>query len=233
MAMSTLGHGLGCAQDLFAAQSYIEKAMEIDENLTTECQRQLVDVGVFHGRDRKDLVSSVSILLPLAESNALFSLYNLGVAYKYDGNSPSALEWLTRAALAGDTTCMSAFEAMACCVELKLFSQSRFWLSLTTKTLREVLSKSNHPKADIAFISSTRSSLRDLRDTCGGCGAPLHGAMRKKCGGCKTFCYCSRDCQKAHWNRSKDGHREDCMRVMELKEKIKEARTKKRMSEEK
>lgn len=88
MAMSTLGHGLGCAQDLFAAQSYIEKAMEIDENLTTEYQRQLVDVGVFHGRDRKDLVSSVSILLPLAESNAPFSLYNLGVAYKYDGNSP-------------------------------------------------------------------------------------------------------------------------------------------------
>ena len=99
--------------------------------------------------------------------------------------------------------------------------------------LRGLLSKLKHPKDGIAFISFTRFLLRDLLGTCGGCGAPLHGKMRKKCGGCKTYCYCDRDCQTAHWNRSKDGHREECKGVMELKEKMKEARTKKDKAEEK
>lgn len=52
--------------------------------------------------------------------------------------------------------------------------------------------------------------LREIRDECGGCGAVLEGETHKYCAGCKTYCYCSRDCQKRHWNRSRSGHREEC-----------------------
>ena len=60
---------------------------------------------------------------------------------------------------------------------------------------------------------------------CAHCSVELAKAMR--CSQCKTVCYCSRECQKMHWNRKKDGHREDCKGAMELKQKMKEMKTKK------
>ena len=64
--------------------------------------------------------------------------------------------------------------------------------------------------------------LRSLRDICGGCGAEFEGKERKFCRACRAYCYCSRECQKMHWNRKKGGHREDCKGASELKQKMKE-----------
>jgi hypothetical protein len=93
-----------------------------------------------------------------------------------------------------------------------------------TKNLRSLLSSCADRKSVLDIIVLFRTGLRKIRNKCGGCGAILEGDMRKKCGGCKTFCYCSRECQKLHWNRSKNGHRDECKEVMELKRKVKDAR---------
>ena len=37
--------------------------------------------------------------------------------------------------------------------------------------------------------------------------------MRKMCRRCRTYCYCSRECQELDWNRAIYGHREECMEV--------------------
>ena len=77
----------------------------------------------------------------------------------------------------------------------------------------------------LALVKIQRKS-REIRDTCGGCGVEFEGKERKFCRGCRAVCYCSRDCQKMHWNRKKDNHREDCKAATELKRKLKEARKK-------
>ena len=61
-------------------------------------------------------------------------------------------------------------------------------------------------------------SLRELRRRCSGCGISLRGCPKKICNGCRTHSYCDRDCQKKHWNKSKRGHREECLDVQCLRE---------------
>ena len=56
-------------------------------------------------------------------------------------------------------------------------------------------------------------SLRELRRRCSGCGTSLRGCPKKICNGCRAHSYCDRDCQKKHWNKAKDGHRDECLGV--------------------
>ena len=104
----------------------------------------------------------------------------------------------------------------------RLFAQSSFWFGriklsmIPTKRRRGVTE---------AYLLQ-RAFLRKLRDTCGACGAQFEGKERKFCGGCRTFCYCSRDCQKMHWNRKENGYREDCLGLTDLKMKLKETKKK-------
>ena len=63
--------------------------------------------------------------------------------------------------------------------------------------------------------------LRRLRNNCGGCGVDLDGDRRQYCRQCKTYCYCSRECQKLHWNRiGEGGHAHECKKVQCLKKEI-------------
>ena len=56
-----------------------------------------------------------------------------------------------------------------------------------------------------------RDALISARHSCAHCGISLDAQNRKMCKGCRATCYCSRQCQKMHWNRA-DGlsHRHDC-----------------------
>ena len=102
--------------------------------------------------------------------------------------------------------------------------QKIFWAKLAKRVSLSVGLDPNQRLTRIQTIVEILRSARRLRNTCGGCGTEFEGKERKFCRGCKKFCYCSRECQKMHWNRKKDGHREDCKGAVELKQKLKEAR---------
>ena len=120
----------------------------------------------------------------------------------------------------------ATFNAMLCCREnrLGLKAQMIFWARLAKNVSISLTLDPNERLDRTQKIVEILRAARILRDTCGGCGAAFEGKERKFCRGCKAFCYCSRECQKVHWNRKKDGHREDCKGAMELKRKLKEAK---------
>jgi hypothetical protein len=91
----------------------------------------------------------------------------------------------------------------------------RFWFGIAKKR-----GDDNSPTRKKS-MDTVRSALGAIRTECAVCAIELDSDTRKLCKGCKTFCYCSRDCQKVHWNRSGDGHREECKEITALEEKIK------------
>ena len=108
----------------------------------------------------------------------------------------------------------AACDALGCCWQLDRFAEAKFWIVVATRTDAKPLD------AFADNIPNVQSSLRTLRQTCKVCGVSLNIDTRKLCKGCKAYCYCSRDCQKVHWNRSEDGHREECKKVMAMKKEI-------------
>ena len=114
----------------------------------------------------------------------------------------------------------SSMCAFMCAEHVGNVAQAAFWMRrIKISNLR------NDSRRDaVEQLVNFRQSLRALRDTCGGCGAEFEGEERKFCRGCRAYCYCSRDCQKTHWNRKNDGHREDCKGLTELKQMAKEAK---------
>ena len=123
-----------------------------------------------------------------------------------------ALKWYREDFMQGRND--AAYDALDCCSQLQRVAEAKFWMTVATRS---------SAKPDDAFVDNipnVQSSLRVLRQTCKVCGVSLNADTRKLCKGCKTYCYCSRDCQKVHWNRSEDGHREECKKVMEMKKEF-------------
>ena len=86
------------------------------------------------------------------------------------------------------------------------------WFSVSRK-VQQHTSGSETPALWEQPLRVCWSDLRNIRNACAGCGAVLEGDMRKMCRRCRTYCYCSRECQGLHWNRAIYGHREECMEV--------------------
>ena len=227
IAMIMLGEmyadGHGCDQDLALARTHLENAIAADALVADAARESLVYVAGLHRR-KGEFETTISILSPLVAVDVKLARRNLAMTLSGTGNFPKALgvyNSMVKDGLLEDAV-YSCGKAMACSVKVNNLPLSKFWLSVVTKNLRGVLSCNHAGLLDV--ISLVRKTTRNARDRCGGCGAELHGKMRKKCAGCTAFCYCNRDCQKHHWNCKKDGHREDCKEVTELKRMMKEAR---------
>jgi len=207
-----LHRGKGCTRNVPEAKAYVEKALKIC-HLLDGAREYLVDVGeAFYVLDRYE--DAIDVLLPLAESGTSQAYESLGDAYYGSGAYNKALKWYVAGSSQGENRAFAAYGAMACCWKLDRFAEAKFWITFPGVTTCKV---------DDVFVDgvpNAQSSLRALRQACKVCGVSLNTDNRKLCTGCKAYCYCSRDCQKVHWNRSEDGHREECKKVTEMKKEI-------------
>ena len=125
------------------------------------------------------------------------------------------MKWYDLAALAYERCAidgsMSAPLFVACSyIHMQKYSLGKIWLLYTYKTRSAFAIDPSEWSKHQDRRDECRKILREIRNSCGGCGATLQGETRKYCAGCQAHCYCSRDCQKRHWNRSQDGHKEEC-----------------------
>ena len=228
----------GFSVDLQQAQEYYEAALEASKTSSASCyeacQEGLVEIAKCHLRT-KSFEKARTILLPLAEEgmgtaqealgDAIFQDYEEGLScHEVQNKYSSALVWFSSAAFAlmGEEAALGNAEngAMVCCEGLHKYAQAKFWGRIVKKTLRTINIEARIIR--VKGLVDFQRKLRAMRDVCGGCGAEFEGKERKFCRACRAYCYCSRECQKMHWNRKEGGHREDCKGASELKQKMKE-----------
>ena len=230
------------------AQEYFEAGLKASKTSSAycyeACREGLVGIALCHLRT-KSFEKARTILLPLAEEGMGIAQETLGdailqdydwVLQDYEEGLPyhevqnkysSALVWYSSAAFAlgGDTEVHQGnaeYSVMCCCGGLHKYAQAKFWARLVKKNLRHPEMEYETRIALVKGLVRVQRELRALRDICGGCGVEFEGKERKFCRGCCAVCYCSRECQKMHWNRKEGGHREDCKDSSELKQKMKE-----------
>ena len=212
--------GEGCSRDLVEARSWAQKAFVCGRNfIEDEVINQLAIIGIDCDRQKKT-GEVVSILTEMSEigidkASRGRTQDNVGCLYYNTGDFASALVMYTKSSLQChyDAANDAAYNAMDCCFELNRLAEGKLWLSVASEGGREAPSYTT-------YLQSVKQHAFDLRRTCAVCSAPLDTTTRKLCKGCRTYCYCSTACQKEHWDRTEDGHREECKRVMELKEQL-------------
>ena len=243
----------GCAPNPAEARFFIEKAMHLDCNLGAPCRLLLICIATdpFDGKNitvgaptgntsisPEEIETAKEIIEPMARealaknNDKEDAQYQLARVFMAEGDYVSALELCSSAFFSriedGDkgSDCSHApYSAMLLTNNLGSRAQTKFWFRIAKQLLPGSLDIHERGDRVRAFVKRQRM-FRELRDTCGGCGVEFEGKERKFCRGCRAVCYCSRDCQKMHWNRKNDGHREDCKAATELKRKLKEARKK-------
>ena len=222
--------GLGCSRDFVEAKAWAQKAAIFD-CCKDAAINQLIMIGIDHfgSGERDEGLSMISAILEMDIDNVANGVGvetqdHLGHLCYRAGDDFSGLKWFSKCVLREGFTADllhrgydadAACGAMGCCVNLQRYAEAKLWLSFASRTGQGSI---DQHWADI--VSDFQQHLRDLRQSCKVCSAPLDRSNRKLCKGCKAYCYCSRDCQKAHWNCSEDGHREECKRVTELKETL-------------
>ena len=247
-AMTVLGKcslsgGLGCPVDLRQAQEYFEAGLKASKASYSycyeDCQEGLVEVAKRH-YEAEAFEKARAILLPLAEEGLGEAQVLLGhvlldceggvtggISYSEAHKKYSAaLPWFSSAAFALEDEKAAVgnaeYGAMCCCQFLHKHAQAKFWARIVKKNLRHPEVEDESRVERVKGLVCLQRELRALRDICGGCGAEFEGKERKFCRACRAYCYCSRECQKMHWNRKEGGHREDCKGASELKQKMKE-----------
>ena len=219
--------GRGVSQDLKLCEIYARKARALNPRCGLSSNWSLLEIAkayISGGFEN----TACSILLSIAKDSDENSLADrslcLGVAgrlWNAEQYNPSAEMYVRSFCYGHIESAHSASYMFSCGEKLAL---SKLWLdvSLHSKLLYsyvEVITtgakrtwQDTRSQRDAA-----RSKLRQMRDSCGGCGAALSGETRKYCRCCRTYCYCTEGCQKKHWD---GGHREECKEVEEHMRKI-------------
>ena len=207
--------------DLLAAQAFVKKARSLHPDLALRSNEILAGVAedFLENGAVEEAMGILSDIANEVDPNAL------------DGSLCHRIFESSRRIklyqLAGDMSARSfchgavgsAFLASGCYTLSEHYALSKLWLSVACKTKAGDRSwASNKQQRD-----EIRSKLREIRDSCGGCDAALEGDTRKWCRGCKAFCYCSKECQKLHWNRADGGHRAECKETQDQARKMLEA----------
>ena len=215
--------GEGCCRDLVEAQMWGKKTLAIvssfenGNHVKEWCYNELAQIGVDYN-ELGDNNEALSVVSEITDTEEAATQRSLGYIYFNAGDYSSALKWCTLCAMHREYDVAWRFDvahdAMGSCWSLERDAEAKFWLSFASACM------SRDASIDVSLLDGVQEQLRTLRKTCKVCSVPLSTATRKLCKGCKTYCYCSAACQKEHWDRTEDGHREECKRVMELKEQL-------------
>ena len=217
----------GHPRDLVVAQAFAKKARSLQPDLRLASNKALLDIarGYFEDGAAGEVMGILSDIAKETDPDALDGdLCEKMAACAYEsGQVQLAGEMGAKAFCHGEIE--FAHCAMAAYFLSANYALSKLWLSVACKTKTDgsfqkvLLSCPKERRGEI------RSKLREISDSCGGCGAALEGDTRKWCRGCKAFCYCSRECQKLHWNRpdADGGHSSECKEAQDQARKILEA----------
>lgn len=233
-----LMEGNGCAIDFEKARCHLETALSLGDDLTGRCRDQLT-ILASHYIDEgssSSLSEALSILRPLDEDKTnAEAQFHLGRIFLKQGDNLAAYSCFSSATFLcrrDGKVASSAVCAFLAAKNIGQLAQFRLWSTFAREAFERGLRNSNlvdrvQKKTNLTVMAAlveSRNMLRSVRDICGGCGVEFEGKKRKFCRGCRTYCSCSRGCQKMHWNRKNGGHREDCKAVTELKQKMKGAK---------
>ena len=223
------------AVDLAKAHRHLEIAMSVGAEVVVveDCRMHLADLAKLYMKVDATVAKSIFDKLVATRGGGASdgaALACRGELYVYDGDYVMASHMYRDAALnemmRGVDGAAKSMCAFMYAQKVGNLAQAAFWMK-RTRVSNIPFSTADARRGSIERLVRFRQDLRALRDICCGCGIEFEGKERKFCRGCRAYCYCSRDCQKMHWNRKDDGHREDCKGLKELKQKVKEA---KRMS---
>ena len=234
-ALCRLGQ-CGYPRDLVAAQAFAKKARSLHPHLRLISNKALFDIAKQYlgDGDVEEVMGIFSDIAKEVDPDALDGILCQSIA--------AAAFKIEQYQLAGEMSVKtfwhgaveSALSASFCYSLSKHYALSKLWLSVACKTkfgydyAIEKLYGAVGQRGWSFFKQrrdEIRSKLREIRDSCGGCGDALEGDARKYCRGCKAFCYCSRECQKLHWNRAdaNGGHSTECKEAQDQARKILEA----------
>ena len=208
--------GLGCKKDLEKACIMFEKAMHLraEDFFGSPISTLIFSVGYNLARkllDDGEAEKGLSVFLPLAERGNGEAQGLLGAMHERVGDQAGSIRWHT----VSSENPHFPFSALGSSMKIRNECLLRYWYGVASNI--ELESSQEH---EANLLASMHDLLCAVRQECAWCNASLDRSNRKMCKGCKAHCYCSEDCQRAHWNAKENGHRSDCQKVMEVKKKV-------------
>ena len=208
------------------AREYLERAMMLDDAFTVSCRSALLELAEIHDGEGQT-EAFYAILVPLANIGFSPAQARLAVRVFEVENDPLAAYPLLKSAVLGAEhphhISEAAYWAMECSGDLERFAIVKLFFPMASKSLYTGSKSAEEKITRVNLMVATKKWLCTFRKECATCGTALDRSNRKLCKGCRNHCYCSRECQKMHWNRKKDGHRAECKEAQELKVQIRDA----------
>lgn len=206
----------GCDRDLGTAEDCLERAIAMDPLVKDVCERRMVSVAKEY-QEEGNLKEAKQVLGPLTSISARMLL---GSILTSENDLEPGMEVFTACAMEGQV--LAALNVAAICWKEKELPKAKAWHDFGKINIGAIPSCYENSIYVERNLSIMHSELSKLRSACTTCGIFLDRSTRKLCSGCRTFCYCSTECQKIHWERVHDGHRDDCKAAQGLVKVLKD-----------